>query len=94
MDSKVGDYVTVARRKGNDWYAGAMTNWDGRSLNIALDFLQDGKTYEAEIFADGINANRVGNDYATLKRTVKKGDKLDIKMAPGGGWAAKFKLIN
>lgn len=94
VDGKVGNYVAVARRKGADWYLGAMTDWSPRTLNVNLDFLQDGKTYKAEIFADGLNAARVGNDYTLTKRTVKKGDHLQLQLAPGGGWAARFKQVN
>lgn len=96
LDGEAAQFVALARRKGNDWYAGAMTNWDARTLTITLDFLQSGKTYETDLFADGANADRVGNDYSysKSKQTVKKGDTLVVKMAPGGGWAAKFKLIN
>ena len=90
LDAKVSDYIVMARQAANgDWYAGAMTDWTGRNLKITLDFLDKGD-YEAVIYQDGINADRNGIDYLKTVTKVKKGDVLDIKMANGGGWAARF----
>jgi len=89
LDGKVGDYVSIARKKGNTWYAGAMTNWNARDLTVDLSFLGDGK-YKAVIFEDGINAGKDATDYTTKTITVTAKDKLTIKMASGGGWAARF----
>ena len=57
LDGKIAEYITIARRKGNTWFVGSMTNWTPRSCTIDLSFLSEGN-YEAEIFADGINADR------------------------------------
>lgn len=92
LESAVGKFVAVARRKGSSWFLGAMTNWDARKLEIPLDFLEKGKTYEAEIFADGANAHRVGSDYVRLRKEVKFGDVLPIELSAGGGFAARFSL--
>ncbi len=89
LDGKVGDYVAVARRKGNSWFAGAMTDWIPRTVKVKLDFLGNG-SYNAEIFADGPNAHRMGNDYRKTTRQVTRNDEITIEMAPGGGWAARF----
>lgn len=89
LDGKVGDFVSIARKKGNTWYAGAMTNWNARDLTIDLSFLGDG-SYKATIFEDGVNANRDATDYVTKTITVTAKDKLNVKMASGGGWAARF----
>lgn len=94
MDSQIGAYVCVARRKGQDWFMGAMTNWTDRTLIYKLDFLAAGKTYEAELFMDGANADRVGSDYKRVLKKVTKGDQLEVKMAPGGGWSARFTVVN
>jgi alpha-glucosidase len=94
LDSKTANYVTVARRKGSNWYIGAMTNWDPKTLTLKLDFLEDGKTYNAEIIADGANASRVGNDYQLIKKKVKRGDLVDVSMAAGGGWTCRLTLAN
>ena len=62
LDGKIAEYITIARRKGNSWFVGCMTNWTPRSCTIDLSFLGEGN-YEAEIFADGVNADREATDY-------------------------------
>lgn len=89
LDGKVGEFVSIARRKGTTWYAGAMTNWDPRPATIDLSFLGDG-TYKATIFQDGVNADKDGTDYVKKVITVTAKDKLNVQLASGGGWAARF----
>jgi len=90
LDGKVGEYAAMARRADNgDWYIGAMTNWKGRTLDIDLSFLSNGN-YEAQIYQDGPNAEKVATDLQKLTQAVKKGDRLRIKMAAGGGYAARL----
>ena len=89
LDGKVGDFVSIARKKGATWYAGVMTNWNARDITVDLSFLGDGN-YKAIVFEDGINATRDATDYTTKTITVTAKDKLNIKMASGGGWAARF----
>lgn len=89
LSGKVGQYIALARRKGGDWFVGAMTNWDARDLDIPLSFLGPGK-YRAEIFQDGINADRDATDYKKIFQDVAAGDILKIKLMPGGGWTARF----
>ena len=89
LDGKVAEYVAVARRKGDTWYVGAMTNWTGRDLEIDCSFLPAG-TYEAEVFKDGLNANRDATDYTREVIKIKSGDKLNLKLKNGGGWAARI----
>ena len=92
LDAKVGDYILTARQKDNNWYLGAMTDWTARTLDIDFSFLGDG-TYEIEIMQDGINAEVSCNDYKRVVQKVTKVDKLRIKMAKGGGWAAVCRKI-
>ena len=92
LDGKVGEYVSIARRKGNTWFAGAMTNWDAREIKVDLSFLGEGK-YKAILFEDGANADRDGTDYTRKVITVTSKDHLDIQMASGGGWAARFEKL-
>jgi alpha-glucosidase len=89
LDSKVGEYVTIARRKGSNWYVGAMTNWTSRELTLDCGFLPPG-TYQAEIFKDGLNANRDATDYVREVIKVSPGDKLLLKLQGGGGWVARI----
>jgi alpha-glucosidase len=89
LDGKVGEYVAIARKKGDIWYVGAMTNWTAREMMIDLSFLPEGR-YQAEIFSDGINADKEATDYKKEVIRVTSGDKLPIRMYPGGGWAARI----
>ncbi|MGO8816370.1 MAG: glycoside hydrolase family 97 protein [Terriglobia bacterium] len=82
-------YVSIARRHGSEWFLGAMTNWDPRDLEIPMGFLGPGD-FEAEIFADGADADKVATSVATSKKDVKAGDKLSLHLAPGGGAAVIF----
>jgi alpha-glucosidase len=88
LDGKVGEYVAIARRKDKNWYVGAMTNWDQRDITIDFSFLGAG-TFEAEIFQDGINADRDATDYKRIVRKVSASDKLTVHLMNGGGWAAR-----
>ena len=88
--AKLGEYIITARKKGEDWFIGGMSNWNPKSLNLALDFIAEGN-YTATICADGINADRHASDYTIEKKDIKKGDILAINMAPGGGWVVRLK---
>jgi alpha-glucosidase len=89
LAGKVGQYVAMARKKGNEYFAAAMTNWDARDLTLDLSFLPKG-TWHIEIFKDGVNADRNGVDYKKIEKTINNTDQLKIHMAPGGGWAARI----
>jgi hypothetical protein len=89
LDGSVGEYVVMARRKGKDWYVGAMTNWSARDVTLDLSFLPAG-VYRAAIMQDGINADRDGTDYKSEAVEVWKDSRLNIHLAPGGGWVAKI----
>lgn len=88
LDAAVGDYVIMARRNGNKWWVGGMTDWTGRQKEVTLDFLEAGKEYTMTLWEDGVNIHRDAEDYKMSTRKVRKGDKLNIKFAPGGGFAA------
>ena len=102
LDGKVGEYITIARRSGDIWYVGGMTDWSARTLNIPLDFLADGD-YEMEIYLDGANAHRAGRDYRKMilgfkvadgriysNSTILSDGSLSAQMAPGGGFVAEI----
>jgi len=90
LDGKVSEYAAIARRKGDSWYVGAMSNWNARDITIDLSFLKDGN-YEAEIFQDGINADRDATDYKKEVKQVSSKDKLTVHLSNGGGWVAKIR---
>jgi alpha-glucosidase len=89
LDAKVGDYVSVARRNGREWYIGAMTDWTPRTLDVDFSFLPAGN-FQMDAYEDGPNADRVGNDFKMVKTEVNRNTKIKIRMAPGGGWAARI----
>lgn len=93
LNSKVGEYVAIARRKGDEWFVGAMTNWTPRELTLDFSFLPAGK-YTAEVFKDGVNADRNATDYKKEIINISAGDKLTVNLAPGGGWAARIVAVN
>ncbi len=90
IDGKVAQHITIARRKGNDWYVGGMTNWNRRTVELSFDFLSPGKNYTLTLFKDGVNAHRKGSDHKIETLTVNASTRLSITMAPGGGFAAKL----
>ena len=94
LAGRMGESIVTARRKGSDWYVGALTNWDGRTLQVPLSFLPEGKTYEAEYLEDGINAGKRANDY-TITRTghVSSSSTATLKMASGGGAVLKLRAV-
>lgn len=92
LDGEVGEYAAVARRKGTTWYVGAMTNWTPRDLALDFSFLAKGK-YRAVIFEDGINADRDATDYNKREMEISSGEKLNVHLAPGGGWAARIEKM-
>jgi len=92
LDGKVGEYAAVARKKGDTWYVGAMTDWDARNLTLDFSFLGAG-VYQATVFKDGMNADRDGTDYKKEVISVSSGDTLNIQLAPGGGWAARIEKV-
>ncbi len=87
FESRVAEYLALARRNGETWYIGAMTNDTERDINISFSFLQDGD-YNIEIIRDGINANRMAQDYEKIEQVISNKDAMKIHLASGGGWAA------
>lgn len=85
LDAKVGEYVVVARRKADKWFVGAITNQNGRELEIKLDFLKDGQ-HKLTAFADGINADRQAMDYKKTTSDVNSQSTLKLKLVQNGGW--------
>lgn len=98
LNAAVGDYITIARRQkgAQNWFLGSITDENPRDFQVKLDFLPAGKTYEATIYADGDGAHWKDDPYPVRisKRTVRKGDVLDLKLAAGGGCAVALMLRN
>jgi alpha-glucosidase len=82
-------YITIARRRGQEWFVGSITDWDARELDVPLSFLGSG-AYNAEIYADGPNAAAQPKDSVIEKRRVDARTVLKLKLAPGGGSAIRL----
>lgn len=91
IDGKIGDYVTIARqeRKTDNWFVGAITDENPRKFQLALDFLKEGITYNATIYADGEDCHYVDNptSYEIKNMEVTSATTLDMNLAAGGGTA-------
>jgi alpha-glucosidase len=92
LDGKVGEFVSIARKKDGVWFLGAMTNWDARDITIDFSFLGEGN-YEAVVFRDGINADRDATDYKKEIIKISAKDKLDFHLSNGGGLAMRIRKI-
>jgi alpha-glucosidase len=90
LNGAIGSYVTVARKKGDLWYIGAMTDWTPRELSLDLSFIGP---CVVEAFEDGINAARHASDYSQRTIRVTPGEPLLVRLAPGGGWAAVVRPV-
>ena len=86
LEGKAGEYVALARRKGNTWYVGAMTGWNACELTLDLSFIEGASTME--LFRDGVNAHRAARDFKREVTAFPASGKVTVKMAPGGGWVA------
>src|SRR5574344_754442 len=89
LDGKIGEYVALARRNGNDWYVGALTDWNERTLNLDLSFLGKGD-FVGEVFSDGPNANKMASDYVRSTIEIPANRQLTVRMAQGGGYVLKI----
>ena len=87
LAAEAGQYIVMAKRKGQKWFIGGITNDKERELDVTLSILPEGKNLQMTSFVDGINANRIAMDYRMEKTSVNKATKLPIKMARNGGFA-------
>ena len=98
LNGEVGDFVTIARKErgGEDWYLGALTNEDARTLEIPLDFLDENKSYRAEFYRDGPNAHWKTNPYdiKIYSRDVVSAETLNLPLSSSGGAAIRFTLVD
>jgi alpha-glucosidase len=92
LNGEIGEYITVARRSGEEWFLGSATNEEARALKVELNFLEAGATYIAQIYMDAENADWQTNpqDYLIQEKEVTSTTVLDLKLAAGGGQAIRF----
>ncbi len=94
LHAAIGDYVTIARKErgGEDWFIGSITDEDGRTLEASLSFLDEGREYEAYIYADAPGADWKSRPYMIdiRKEKVDYSSILKLELAPGGGQAVRI----
>lgn len=102
LQGEVGDFIAIARKarkhknySGDDWFLGAVTDEEARTLNVSLDFLDSDEEYEAQVYVDAKDAHWENNPYAIdiTKKTVSSKDVLKLDLAPSGGAAIRFKKL-
>jgi alpha-glucosidase len=93
LQGKIEKYTVMARRSGSEWFVGAITNYDPRSLELKTDFLKPGK-YKLEAIQDGINAGTRAEDYKRIEMEFIAGEILKLNLAAGGGWVARISESN
>ncbi len=90
VDGRIGEWVVEARKKGDEWWIGAMTDWSARTLEVPLAFTGGG-SWEASLWTDGRNADKVGTDYRRSTQSVEGTGVLRLALAPGGGAAVRLR---
>ncbi|MBU2883597.1 glycoside hydrolase family 97 protein [Psychrosphaera sp. B3R10] len=92
VDAKIGEYITVVRQTGNEWFIGSGTNNTARTLRLTLDFLPKSQTFIAEIYRDDTDTHFETNpeSYKIEKIEVTSTDELPLILAPGGGQAIRI----
>ena len=89
LNGEPGEFITVARRHGSEWYLGSMTNWTARQIDLSLSFLGAG-SYRAEIYADAEDAGKNPKNTRLQERVVDRNTNLKISMVSGGGYALRL----
>ena len=90
LQGEVGQYISVVRRKDDEWFVGSITNNEARRLPVKLDFLPAGQKYIAEIYADGDNFVPTRTKVKVLKYRVDSEDILDFHLKASGGSAVRI----
>ena len=89
LNGNPGEFVTIARRHGDEWYLGSITNWSSRELRIPLNFLGAGM-YKAELYEDATDAAQNPKHISIRQQNVRNSDTLALHLADGGGCAIRF----
>jgi alpha-glucosidase len=89
LKGKIGQYTILARRAGDTWFVGAITDWNARKFRLDTDFLDPGK-WKVDFISDGINADTRAEDYKRSDIYIQKGDAIELDLVSGGGWVARI----
>ena len=91
LDGAIGEFYVAARRSGDDWYVSGITNEQARAFAVPLDFLDEGASYDAAIYADAPESDSDAAAIDITSKTVVKGDALTFTAVRDGGWNAVLK---
>ena len=91
LDGEIGEYIVQARRSGKEWFVGAMTNTEARTITLTTDFLKPGTKYIVNLYEDDDKLN-TRTKVRTTHKKIKAGDKLTLKLKSSGGAALHFTL--
>ncbi|MFC4212346.1 glycoside hydrolase family 97 protein [Pedobacter lithocola] len=93
LNAEVGAYAVIARQFKNEWFVGALNNWNKREITLDFSFLGKGN-FQAIVFRDGLNADKDATDYKREIIKINSNTKLKVNLYSGGGWAAKIYPLN
>lgn len=92
LAGKLGEYIVIARKKGDTWYIGGMNNWNERDLELDLNAILPSGSYQVDLIVDGVNANRNAGDYRSETRTISTSSPFKVTMKKGGGFVATIQI--
>ena len=93
VQGELGEYiVTVREGRDGSWYVGGLTNWEARDIDLLFDFLPAGQSFEATLYADGVNAHRQAQDYQVMTFKADASSSQSIHLAPGGGFVLRLRI--
>lgn len=92
LNAGVGQFITIARRNGDDWFIGSITNSGAREISIPFDFLPEGN-HTADLYYDAPDVARNPNHLTPQARTITRADVLTVKLAPGGGQVMRIRKL-
>lgn len=90
LQGEIGQFITIARRKGEEWFIGSITNNEARALPVSLDFLPEGKNYVAEIYTDGERSIKTRTKVKCSRYRVNSMTKLNFELKASGGSAVRL----
>jgi len=91
LQGELGKFIVTAKRKGVNWHVGGLTNWDERDVTLDFSFLEQGASYKATIFTDGVNAGKNAEDYKVGTAQVTRDTRMTLHLSSGGGFAMSLR---